>query len=136
MTDVPNQAAVAVIIRNDQFLTIKRSPWVRAPGQICFPGGGVEPGESIESAIVREMNEELGVNVVPIKPIWKSVAASGAELNWWRTKIQPGQLICPNPQEVASAQWLRLADIISLPLLLASNLAFFSALERGEIDLD
>ena len=82
------------------------------------------------------IHHELGIDVVPLKPIWKSVAASGAELNWWRTKILPGQLICPNPQEVASAQWLRIDDIISHPLLLASNLAFFSALERGDFDLD
>ena len=43
-------AAVAVILDGDKFLIIKRSANVRAPGQYCFPGGGIEAGESNEQA--------------------------------------------------------------------------------------
>lgn len=38
-----------------------RSENVRQPGEICFPGGRVEPGETAEQAAVRETCEELGL---------------------------------------------------------------------------
>ena len=31
----------------------------RQPGDICFPGGAVEPGETPEEAVIRELSEEL-----------------------------------------------------------------------------
>lgn len=37
------------------------------PGDICFPGGGVEPGETSAEAAVREMREELLVTADQIE---------------------------------------------------------------------
>ncbi len=132
---VPSQAAVAVIVERGKFLTITRSESVRAPGMVCFPGGGVETDETIEEALVREMEEELSVVVVPVECLWKSTAASGVELNWWATTLAPDQVIKPNPAEVASFHWLSIDDILALPNLLPSNAEFFRSLNRGEFEL-
>ena len=58
--DRPKRAVVAVIRDGDNFLAIKRAENIRAPGKICFPGGGIESNESEEIALVREIKEELG----------------------------------------------------------------------------
>lgn len=39
----------------------------RQPGDICFPGGAVEDGESPEEAVVRELSEELLLSEKQIK---------------------------------------------------------------------
>ena len=130
-----NQAVVAVIQRDHQLLTIRRSNAVIAPGQYCFPGGGIEPGESAEAAIVREMQEELSILIDPVNPFWNSITPSGIELSWWAANIRSGQTIIPNPAEVASYHWLSVAQIRSLPNLLISNVEFFQSLDRGEFEL-
>ncbi len=38
-----------------------RAQSVIQPGEVCFPGGGIKPGESGEEAAIRETVEELGV---------------------------------------------------------------------------
>ena len=129
------QAAVAVISQHDKLLTITRSQTVRAPGEVCFPGGGVEPGETIAEALIREMQEELNIFVEPVGAVWQSTGASGVELNWWKTEIVTGQEIRPNPEEVHSFQWMTISEITRLPNLLASNLEFFNALGRGDFRL-
>jgi 8-oxo-dGTP pyrophosphatase MutT (NUDIX family) len=135
MSDFPKRAAVAVIVSGFQFLTILRSQSVRAPGQICFPGGGIEVAESPREATVREMREELGVNVIAQKEIWKSVSPRGLEIHWWKTVIEKGQTLIPNPDEVASFSWLSAREIIARSNLLASNRRFFEALENGEFSI-
>ena len=55
----------AVIVEGDKVLLVRRG---REPllGQWSLPGGAVELGESLEQAIVREVEEETGLAIAPV----------------------------------------------------------------------
>lgn len=129
------RGAVAVIVRDDRFLVIRRSAFVVAPGAYCFPGGAIEAGESEEVALVREIREELAVTVEPLRRVWQSVTPWGVHLSWWLGRCDHAQQPVPNPAEVESCSWLSPAEMLARPELLESNRDFLDALARGEIDV-
>jgi 8-oxo-dGTP diphosphatase len=58
------EVAVGVLIRADgAVLLADRPPGKPYAGYWEFPGGKVEPGETVAEALVRELREELGVEV-------------------------------------------------------------------------
>ena len=59
------EVVAALIWRGERFLACQR-PAHKARGLLWeFVGGKVEPGETLEDALVRECREELAVTVVP-----------------------------------------------------------------------
>ncbi len=128
------RGVVAVVLRGEQFLVIRRSQLVRAPGMHCFPGGAIEPGESEPDAIRREMLEELALEARPQRLLWRSVTAWGVELAWWLTEIESAAQPVANPLEVESFHWLSANEIRGLTELLASNAEFLDVWETGRMD--
>lgn len=58
------EVAAAVILRPDgSFLLGQRAPGTFYPGYWEFPGGKVEAGETPRQALLRELHEELGIEV-------------------------------------------------------------------------
>ena len=53
----------AIIIEEGRVLITQRPPGGRHPGAWEFPGGKVEPGETPEKCLARELSEELGIVV-------------------------------------------------------------------------
>jgi 8-oxo-dGTP pyrophosphatase MutT (NUDIX family) len=129
------RGVVAVIVDADKLLVIRRSQTVVAPGAYCFPGGAVEGDESEEAALVREIQEELGVCVRPLRPLWQSVTPWNVHLTWWLAEADVNCAWTPNPAEVESIHWLTPAEIASLQALLESNHEFLRKLAAGEIAL-
>jgi 8-oxo-dGTP pyrophosphatase MutT (NUDIX family) len=125
---------VAVIVQERRLLVIRRSQLVVAPGAYCFPGGGIEPGETEEAALVREIEEELNATVRPLRRLWQSVTSWGVGLSWWHAEFAAGHVPRPNPAEVELIHWHTPAEMAALPELLESNRQFLAALARGELE--
>ena len=75
-------------------------------GQICFPGGAVEPGESSAAAALREFHEELGDDATPIELLgslspWH-VRASNYLIAPWLGCCSRRPRFTPNVLEVAA----------------------------------
>jgi 8-oxo-dGTP diphosphatase len=62
----PIDVLCAVILRDGKVLAAKRAPGKARGGLWEFPGGKREPGETERAGIVREIYEELGIEVAPV----------------------------------------------------------------------
>src|SRR3974390_2637686 len=61
----PYLAVSAAIFRDGRVLIVRRA---RPPahGLYTLPGGGVELGETLEQAVIREVREETGLEIAPL----------------------------------------------------------------------
>ena len=130
------RGAIAVVPRGDRLLVIRRSAHVIAPGAYCFPGGGIEAEESETEALVRELDEELGVAVRPVRRLWQSVTAWHVHLAWWLADLPEDAKLFPNAAEVEATFWLTVDEMRRLPDLLPSNHEFIEAMESGIFTID
>ena len=68
----PVAVAVGVLLLDDgSFLLADRPAGKPYAGYWEFPGGKIEPGESLEQALRRELREELGIEIEHA-PFWRS----------------------------------------------------------------
>lgn len=100
--------AVAVIYRQGQVLIARRPDSAHQGGLLEFPGGKVEPGESVQMALVREIDEETGLKVPPasLQPVIGIRHDYGDKrvfLDVWRTDAAEGEA---HGREGQPIQWL------------------------------
>src|SRR5580698_9673837 len=57
----PRRVVAALLRRQDQLLICQRGPQQAMALKWEFPGGKIEPGETSEQALARELEEELGI---------------------------------------------------------------------------
>lgn len=65
---------VAAIIQDEagNYLCCKRGEWKASPGKWEFPGGKPEAGEELAEALIREIREELGVQISIVRQFDRS----------------------------------------------------------------
>ena len=61
----PYLAVSAAIFRDGRVLIVRRAA-PPAPGLYTLPGGGVELGETLVEAVIREVGEETGLAIAPV----------------------------------------------------------------------
>lgn len=123
------EVAAAVLQKSDgTFLLAQRPSGKVYAGYWEFPGGKVEPGESVQQALVRELHEELGIQVATAYP-WLTreftYPHATVRLKFFRITHWQGE---PTGQENQNLRWQSPFDLTVAPLLPA-NIPILRALQ-------
>lgn len=80
------------------------------------PGGHLEEGEDEKTALLREIREELGIEVEPVAKMTETGAdVPDQTTHWWRCRIVKGE-ITPNKKQVALWGWYTKKQALALTL--------------------
>ena len=125
------RGVIGLLARGTDYLMIQRSPNVPKGGAWCFPGGHVDLGETSRVAVVRELNEELGLVVHPTRRLGSiRILDSRHILVVWQVEQVSGELR-PHAPEVADVRWVPLHGISVISPGLPSNKSVLTLLESA-----
>jgi 8-oxo-dGTP pyrophosphatase MutT (NUDIX family) len=129
---------LVVVPRDDQFLIIQELP--RFDRSWYLPAGGVEPGESLGEAAIRETREEAGIDIVPQSLLWMEDETRVNHFGEWRgawrfiiraDAVDPKQVPHGHPDHTSGARWATLDEIRRLPLRAPDVYEICQAVARG-----
>jgi 8-oxo-dGTP diphosphatase len=110
----PVIVVAAVIERNARFLVTRRLKGTHLAGYWEFPGGKVNPGETQEAALQREMLEELNTGISAPEKIFQAshvYADRDVELHFYRAQLT-GE---PQPLLGQELRWITRDEFRALP---------------------
>lgn len=105
--------AAGLVFRGGHLLLARRPEGSHLAGLWEFPGGKLEPGESFEQALQRELMEELGVRVTvgySIFEITHEYPTKTIHLRFFLCSIEHGE---PQPLGCAELVWVERAGLTS-----------------------
>ena len=106
--------AVMCLVRRGQEILLARSPQF-APGMYSVLAGFVEPGESLEQCLAREVLEETGVRIANPRYFASQPWPFPHSLMIAFVADYAGGEITPAPDEIQDAQWFALDALPKLP---------------------
>ena len=105
------EVSAALIFHGDKLLITQRRTHDHLGGLWEFPGGKREAGETFEQCLVREIREELGVEIA-VGELFDEVAHDYPEksvhLKFFRCRLISGE---PRPIECAALRWVDKAEL-------------------------
>ncbi len=110
------KVAAALILRKGEVLLAKRHRDDAQGGLWEFPGGALEPGESLRECLARELEEELGIQVEvgdEVAAIPYDYGEFVVHLYLFRARIARGELVPLGCEEV---RWVPWEEVEKLPL--------------------
>ena len=123
MTQVFPEPTVGALIMNDKgsVLLCDSHKW---PGIYTVPGGHVELGETFEQALVREIKEEVGLDitveelisiqqVIYPKEFWKKAHFVFLD---FLCKVDGNQMVMLDQNEIQSVIWVDPKEAMNLPI--------------------
>lgn len=110
-------AVVGILKRNGKVLVAERPLHKPYSGYWEFPGGKVENNESEADALKRELYEELGIQVISLRPWFEHTHAypdKTVVLKMWLVEEFSGE---PQGKESQVLRWVNMAEMLELRLL-------------------
>ena len=115
----PMRVAAGVIIFSGKVLLAQRGPGARLALKWEFPGGKIEVGESVESALAREIWEELALRVEPVEILGEF----NHQYDWGEVTLIAVLAHAQDPafvlKEHQEARWVEIAEIPNYDLAAA-----------------
>jgi mutator mutT protein len=113
--------AGALFDEQGRVLIAQRPPGKHMAGGWEFPGGKVEPGEEPRAGLVRELREELGIEVheaAPLIAYEHQYPHRRVLLDLWVVTRYSGE---PQPLDAPALQWAAIEDLERVGLLEADR---------------
>ena len=113
MSDVKKsiEVSAALIFRDGQLLITQRHAKSHLGGLWEFPGGKREAGETFEQCLVREIREELGVEIFVgelFEEIRHDYPEKSVHLKFFICQLISGE---PQPLDCAAVKWIEQAQL-------------------------
>ena len=135
------QVVLGIIFRENngvkEYLLITAKKYFGKYTGLFYPcGGHVEEGENPKQALIREVKEELGIVIKPIRELAKTGSdIANQETYWWECEKVPFEIeMGIDDNKIASVRWLEKEYILANPSLFwpATN-SFFASYFKSQL---